>query len=84
MSGHYQVCPSLTDTERDDLERSIREYGVLAPIVVDERHVVIDGARRDLNGRETVTNVSALGAAPDRVRLEHIRFCGSSSFWVSG
>lgn len=46
MSGRYQVCPPLTDAEQSALRVSIRARGVLVPVVVDERGLIIDGHHR--------------------------------------
>ncbi len=42
----YQVMPPLTADEYAELEDSIRISGVLVPVVVDERGVIIDGYNR--------------------------------------
>ena len=41
-----EIIRPLTDSEREKLKESIREYGVVTPIGVDEADGVIDGWNR--------------------------------------
>jgi ParB-like chromosome segregation protein Spo0J len=47
ITGPYQVMPPLTLEEYQALETSIREHGVLTPVVTDESGDIIDGYHRD-------------------------------------
>ena len=42
----YQLFPELSQEERDQLAASIREKGVIVPIIVDENGTIIDGHHR--------------------------------------
>jgi hypothetical protein len=42
----YQLLPPLSDDEYENLKDSIREKGVLVPVIFDERGNVIDGHHR--------------------------------------
>lgn len=42
----FQIMPPLMPEEREALEQSITEHGVLTPIVVDDAGVIIDGHHR--------------------------------------
>jgi hypothetical protein len=45
-TGPYQVCPLMTPEQFEDLKFDIAQRGVVTPIDVDERGVVIDGHHR--------------------------------------
>jgi ParB-like chromosome segregation protein Spo0J len=45
MNG-YQFLPSLSLDEYEALRESIRKYGVIQPVIVDEKGTVIDGYHR--------------------------------------
>jgi ParB-like chromosome segregation protein Spo0J len=44
--GNYQFLPSLTLEEYEALRESIRENGVIEPVIVDEKGAIIDGHHR--------------------------------------
>lgn len=47
-TGPYQVMPPLSDEEMVALRDSIKEHGVMVPVVIDEQGRVIDGHHRRL------------------------------------
>lgn len=47
-TGIYQLLPPLTHNELNDLRESIKEKGVLVPIIEDEHGNVIDGHHRKM------------------------------------
>jgi len=47
-TGPYQLLPPLSKEELENLRESIKEKGVLIPIVVDENGIVIDGHHRKM------------------------------------
>jgi len=48
----YQLMPDLPNWEYDALKESIRQYGVIIPVVRDENGTIIDGHHRDRACRE--------------------------------
>jgi ParB-like chromosome segregation protein Spo0J len=44
--NRYQFLPSLSLDEYEALRESIRKYGVIQPVIVDENNAVIDGYHR--------------------------------------
>lgn len=47
-TGVYQLLPPLTPDELDNLRASIKDKGVLIPIIVDEDDQIIDGHHRKM------------------------------------
>ena len=51
-NNSYQLMPDLPSWEYDALKESIRQYGVIVPVVKDEYGTIVDGHHRERACRE--------------------------------
>jgi ParB-like chromosome segregation protein Spo0J len=71
-SAKFQLMPELSNWEFEALKESIRQHGVIVPVVKDEDGTIIDGHHRDRACRELkirdVPTITLAGLTEDQKR----------------